>query len=146
MIADVIVDVLDQQWGSTSEVAPGVWMLSEKKEHEKDYAIWVSACPGGSYHFFARLYVGDSGVSFSVRTVRSIIRRRFNESQGFFFEYCDPAFPDNLFEFVRRAAANALKCYELDNKRSHARRRRNERHRDSIQGTEYFQEGNREYA
>jgi len=131
MIVDVVTDVLKQRWGSPSEISPNVWLSIEERslsgQCENDRAVWVSGCPGGSYHFFARISIRESGVSFNVRTVYGIIMRRFNNSEEFFFEYCDPGFPENFFEFVRRAATNALKCYKLEHARSCNNRRRRER-------------------
>lgn len=130
MIIDVVKDMLNERWRPTFEVADRVWVLFEgfgspevPSRNDQNCAMWVSKCPGGSYHFFAQLSVDGSGVTLRARTVWSIFRRT-NHAESFLFEYCDPAFPDNLFEFVDRAATNALKCYQLDNTRSHARRRR----------------------
>jgi len=121
MVVDVIREMLEERWGDVFEIAERTWVSFDSSRSWS--SLLVSECPGGSFHFFAKLFVGDAAIVFRCRTVCSIFHRT-TEEESFVFEYCDPSFPDNFFEFVNRSAINSLKCYKLEHQRAWNRYRR----------------------
>ena len=87
----------------------------------------VAPAPGGGYSHFGRLAIGDFEVVCTLKTVWGIISHR-HVMMDHHFEFCDPAFPDNLIDFVKLAAHNAQRCFELAHNRMWNRHRREHRY------------------
>ena len=119
MLITVVTEELNRHFLGQHEVAPHVWVWGTNVERDLwedsrpgQLVLSVSQCPGGAYSHFGRIVVDDFEAVLWVKTVWGIMARR-SERTEHHFEYCDPAFPENLVDFVKRAARNANRCYEL---------------------------------
>lgn len=73
-------------------------------------------CRGGEYHQFGSMTVFADRVELDLYTVYSIMFRRYCVEK-YVFESNDPKYPDNVVEFLKAAAANALRVFKLARKR-----------------------------
>jgi hypothetical protein len=126
MLMQVVMEELERHFLDVRQIEESLWTLGDREKAGgcwNTLAMGVSVAPGGAFSHYGRLVVGDDEVVFTVKTVWGIIRHR-SEAAEHHFEYCDPAFPDNLVGFVKLAAHNAQRCFELAHRRMWARHRR----------------------
>jgi len=116
-IAAVVMEEIDRYFLDRHQFGEELWVCgSHDLLDALHLSLSVGPAPGGAYSHFGSLMVGSYETVFSVKTVWGIMGHR-SDKEEFHFEYCDPAFPDNLIAFVKRAAFNTHKCYKLQNKR-----------------------------
>ena len=124
MITQVVMEELERHFLDVRQIEESLWTLGDREKHyEPCLVVSVAPAPGGGYSHFGGMIVGDDKVVLRLKTVWGIMRHRSEKSEHH-FEYCDPAFPDNLVGFVKLAAHNAQRCFELAHRRMWARHRR----------------------
>ena len=126
MITQVVMEELERHFLDTHQIEESLWILGDREKYGgcwNTLVMGVSVAPGGAFSNFGRLVVGEGEVVFTVKTVWGIIRHQSVTAEHR-FEYCDPAFPDNLVDFVKLAAHNSQRCFSLAHRRMWARHRR----------------------
>jgi len=117
MIELVVMEELKQHFLGQHQLGEDLWLFGDVLTcGPGQMLLSVSNCPGGAYAQLGHLLVGEIETVFTVKTVWGIMGHRSVMTKHY-FEYCDPAFPDNLVAFVKRAAFNTNKCYKLQSRR-----------------------------
>jgi len=123
MIMQVVMEELERHFLDTHQIEESLWTLGDREKPSGNLVLSVAVAPGGAFSHFSRLTVGDAEAILSTKTVWGIMRHQHRQVEHY-FDYCDPAFPDNLIAFVKLAAHNAQRCFSLAHRRMWARHRR----------------------
>lgn len=111
------------------QLSERLWLTSEKQWNNSVniraniLILYSSPCGGGAYNQFGTARFEESRIKLELKTVWGIIRHRFS-NLTYYFDFCDPCFPDNIIIFVKEAAKNSQRTFDLSHKRSCKRRYR----------------------
>jgi len=105
---DVWLSVRDEGWNG---MRPGDIMIS------------TAPAPGGGWRVCGNGHVHPDHVELKLQTVLDIMKIR-TASDRRLFDFGDPAFPENLYDFLRRVAVNAERANNLKHRRYWARHSR----------------------
>lgn len=104
------------------EIAPGIWFKIGDWSRHYDLTIMSGLAPGGAW-----FRVGEIEISVKNGTLLAIVetikvKNMFysaaSEYDVVYFDCSNPAFPNDLFEYAKRAAINYRKVHNLKNRRS----------------------------
>jgi hypothetical protein len=123
IIKAVVKGEVDRHFLGRLQLEENLWVSGSYNRNEPHLSLCVSTCGGGAYSYFGNLLVSEFEVVFAVKTLWGIMRSRF-DMVDHHFEFCDPAFPDNLIEFVKLSATRTNRCFTLQHKRGWKRRYR----------------------
>lgn len=118
-IPSVVRGFLEEELFQRQQLSERLWLTTCNREQEF-VSLLVAPAPGGAYSCFGKLKIEESTVTLSLKTVWGIMAHR-HELRNYRFDFCDPAFPDNVLVFVKQAAANAQRCFDLSHQRCWAR-------------------------
>ena len=98
-----------------------LWITTYKVSSSSDCRkictiLYVSRDPCGAFQSFGSIEVFDSEIILRLKKVWGILKRN-GAVDIFSFDFCDPDFPGCLYEILRVAACNALRCFDLEHKR-----------------------------
>lgn len=90
-----------------------IYYLAELNRHnEFAFTCHVASCSGGAYRCFGFGVVQSGGVDLELKTVKGIMNSQKTHEE-FHFDIEFPGFPDNVNNFLIKAAKNAHKAFEL---------------------------------
>lgn len=79
---------------------------------EGDIKVSVAPACGGAWYCHGDGHVHEDRVELKLQTISDIMSLK-RPSATYIFEFCDPRFPDNMYEFFHRAAVNLRKAQSL---------------------------------
>ena len=135
-LKDILIDELVRR----EKLADRLYMsinANRRPLAEIELIAYVAECPGGAWSAYATIFVSNDKIIIDIKTIKGIVYQKF-ENQKFVFEICEPSFPDNVLEFLRKGAYYADRAYKINCKKSWHRHRlkhgpRNVRRRKRLQ-------------
>lgn len=99
-----------------------VYLRIEREQYSNRYILYTSTCAGGAWHQFGKLII-DFTTILELYTIRGIIYAK-TDTEKYTFEICEPDFPINAIEFMKKSAVNACTAFRLYHQRSWSNHRR----------------------
>lgn len=72
----------------------------------------IARASAGAWSMYATMDVQDSETTVSIKRSKGIIDGK-HDMLTFVFEHCNPEFPDNLLNFLRKGAIRAQRAFDL---------------------------------
>jgi hypothetical protein len=104
------------------EIAPGIWFKIGDWSRHNDLTIMSGLAPSGSW-----FRVGEIVISVKNGVLKAIVKTvkvkqmfyyKMSEYDVVYFDCSNPAFPNDLFEYAKRAAINYRRVHNLKNRRA----------------------------
>ena len=110
------VHVLDRKKDHEIFARDDVWMSVRGEGYNGmkagDLHLAVAPAPGGGYYSHGTGHVFEDRVEWTIQTVWEVLRIK-TASDFYVFQFCDPAFPENMYDFLKRAAINFRRIDDL---------------------------------
>lgn len=115
-------DILINELVRREKLADCLYMLINANrrplaEIELELVAYVAECSGGAWSAYATIFVSNDKITIDIKTIKGIVYQKF-ENQKFVFEICEPSFPDNVLEFLRKGAYYANRAYKINREKS----------------------------
>lgn len=94
------------------------------------FQCYTARCPGGAWSSFGNGTIKDDHVILELKTIRNLVYRKTG-TETYRYDFVDPGFPDNMLEFLAKAAINARKALDLGHTRMWQGQRRRFRNREA---------------